>query len=214
VEPAELGRPWTALVPGDVFEVRSHSRQLYSLTLLVAGPKASVLYVRSGNGGLSHLDPRRVDWSTLRKLGTTCPVVVGDRILVVGAVVVGNEVLATSKSVEYYGELFDPITDRIALTVLPDMKRVTIPLQACDPASFRVAFRATRITEGTEFAVDSKSGNPYYARAITVGPTEIQVALVRTGKVATLRLDFVALETLRILLPVPLASVTAFAGKG
>ena len=68
--------PWKQLTPGDLIEVHSRrdASHIYSLTFLAIGSKAVGLYVRLSDGKLGRLDPGRVDWSTLKQVGSGSPV--------------------------------------------------------------------------------------------------------------------------------------------
>src|SRR5436305_8675106 len=96
---------WRALSPGDRVEVNSKSGNKYAATLVAAGRDDAGLYVRLANGTLARLLPNRLNWKTLKKLGTEDAVKKGDEAIMLA--------LGGSKR----GKLVDMLDDRVVLAL-------------------------------------------------------------------------------------------------
>jgi hypothetical protein len=192
IEVPDPGSPWGGLGPGDSFEVKSFSGHLHSLTFL--STKERTLYVRLEGGKLGRLDSDRVDWSTLetKEHGDAC--LPGDEVLV----------CSNTGGHEYRGVLAEAITDSLQI-VQEGGKRVSLVLVRADPASFRLLMPASRVHTGDEFCVESLSGRSYRGVAIEAGATHLRVKPHKSETKVRMKLDHLALPTLRILVPISLS---------
>src|SRR5581483_9181374 len=95
---------WRTLVPGDRVQVSSKSGNTYSATLVAAGRDDAGLYVRLANGTLARLLSSRLNWKTLKKLGTEDAVKKGDEAVMIA---LGGD---TKR-----GKLVDMLDDRVVL---------------------------------------------------------------------------------------------------
>src|SRR5581483_10815673 len=117
---------WRALQPGDRVEVASKSGNKYLATLVAAGRDDAGLYVRLANGTLARLLPSRLNWKTLKKLGTEDAVKKGDEVVLLA---LGGD---TKR-----GKLAQVLDDRIEVA-LPKGETASVPIQSEDAKRFRL----------------------------------------------------------------------------
>lgn len=195
-------RPWERLAPGDLFHIWSNSREPYQLQFL--GPVAEappLLYARRGSWQLLRIDPKRLDWTTLELRSKGDAVAPGDEVLV-----------ATRTGQEHRGALVEKIGADVVVAPRTEETgssysemHVKISMRDADPASLRIVFPATRALPGDEFVVLSLSGNRYRGCAIEADPQRLRVRLVGAAEPMDMQMARLKLDTLRVLVPAPLA---------
>lgn len=146
--------------------------------------------INGTDGTLARLLPSRIDWSSLRHLGTKDPVVTGDEVLVVA---LGG---ATRR-----GRLASPLDDRVTISAGPG-KVYSLPKDEVEQKRFRLMFAAPNLCPGDEFLVTSKSGREYRGLAREVSPLKIVAELRPQRQSVVLRPDRLDLSTLKVLIPV------------
>ncbi len=181
---------WRALQPGDRVEVASKSGNTYAATLVAAGRDDAGLYVRLANGTLARLLPSRLNWKTLKKLGTEEAVKKGDEALLIA---LGGD---TKR-----GKLVDVLDDRVVMA-LPKGGVETVPIGVEEEKRFRLLFPATDLRKGDEFIVKSVSGREFHGIAVQVQPDKITAEMRPSRTPTSLRVDRLDLRTLQILIPV------------
>lgn len=187
--------PWRDLSPGDGFHVRSARGNDYEATFLGLGPDQAGLYVRmrGPNPKLGRLLPSRLDWSTFAKLLAEDVVVPGNELLVV-----------TEAGLERRGKLAEPLDERIVLN-LANGDVFSAPLSRIGAKSLRLLYRAKDLRPGDEFLVRSRSGTVYRGRVTNLDDQRVGVSLHASGERVTLRVDHLDLESLEVLIPVPVS---------
>lgn len=187
---------WRALNPGDRVEVSSKSGNSYSATLVAAGKDDAGLYVRLANGTLARLLPSRLNWKTLKKVGTDDAVKKGD-----------EAVMIALSGDNKRGKLVDMLDDRVVLS-LPKGGTETVPIQGDEMKRFRLLFPATDLRKGDEFIVKSVSGREFHGIAVSVAADKIVAEMRPSREPTTLRVDRLDLRSLQILIPVRGATTT------
>lgn len=187
---------WRSLVPGDRVEVSSKSGNAYEATLVAAGRDDAGLYVRLANGTLARLLPSRLNWKTLKKVGTEDAVRKGDEVVLLA---LGGDAKR--------GKLVDVLDDRVVMA-LPKGGRETVPIEGEEAKRFRLLFPATDLRKGDEFIVKSVSGREFHGIAVSVSPERIIAEMRPSREPTTLRVDRLDLRTLHILIPVRGATTT------
>ncbi|MEZ0228408.1 MAG: hypothetical protein ACAI25_07260, partial [Planctomycetota bacterium] len=181
---------WRALKPGDRVEVSSKSGNTYAATLVAAGRDEAGLYVRLANGLLARLLPSRLNWKTLKRLGTEDAVKKGDEAILIA---LGGDAKR--------GKLVDVLDDRVVLS-LPKGGTQTVAVGGEEEKRFRLLFPATDLRKGDEFIVQSVSGREFHGIAVSVAPDKIVAEMRPSRAPTTLRVDRLDLKTLHVLIPV------------
>jgi hypothetical protein len=202
--------PWSALEPGESFRVTSRRGNGYECQFIEEGMRDAGLYVRVAGGRLARLDPRRLDPTSLERR-TRSPIVHrGDHVLLRTASSEDGE----QASVEHCGVVLAAEPTRLAV----ETPAGTIVRTLANIRGLRLLFRARDLRPGDEFLVESNSGRLYRGIARRIEWPRLTATLTRAVVVVsgsallvpvrepvTIRLDYLDLETLRVLVPVTLA---------
>jgi len=187
---------WRTLSPGDRVEVTSKSGNKYAATIVAAGRDEAGLYVRLANKTLARLLPSRLNWKTLKKLGTEEAVQEGDEVL-----------LFALAGENRRGKLVEVLDDRVFMAPRRG-ETAPVAIEGEELKRFRLLFPATDLRKGDEFIVKSVSGREFHGIALDVSPERIVAEMRPSREPTTLRVDRLDLRSLQILIPVRGATTT------
>jgi hypothetical protein len=191
--PGAALKPWSALQPGDRFRVRSRSGNEYEVTFLAPGQEDAGLYVRLQGQKLARLAPHRLDWQTLEVLQKEDPVIRGDEVLVTP---LGGE--------ERRGRILEPPDDRMVISGQRG-DHLSLPLDLLAQDGFFVLFAAQDLRTGDDFLVMSVSSREYRGHVTGVDDTHISCRLLPGTQQVSMRMENLDMESLRVLVPMPLS---------
>lgn len=178
---------------GQRFRVKSLRGSVYEAVLLSKGEAGGGLYVRMDDGRIARLEPERLDWISFTKLkddgrGLLHP---GDQVYVVGP------------KGPVQGELLLPIKDVVVIrpTEGPVQRIAREQVMEIDLLS-----KSSDVKAGDRILARSGSGNEYRGLVKERTPDGYQVKL-RVGGEARLRLAKLDLSSIRMAIPIPLATL-------
>lgn len=179
---------------GQRFRVKSLRGSVYEAVLLSRGEAGGGLYVRMDDGRIARLESERLDWISFTKLkedgrGLLHP---GDQVYVVGP------------KGPVQGELLLPIKDVVVIrpTEGPVQRIAREQVMEIDLLS-----KSSDVKAGDRILARSSSGNEYRGLVKERTPDGYQVKL-RVGGEARLRLAKLDLSSIRMAIPIPLATLS------
>jgi hypothetical protein len=190
--------PWSVLIMGQRFRIRSARGNSYDATFLAKGPGDAGLYVRLSTGKLARLSPDRLDVSTLEPGAAGDVLALDDELLV-----------KPPGGREERGRVVEQKDDGLALR-LANGAVLSVKLDALAPGSLILLFASTDLRVGDELMVKSLSGSLYRGRAVRVEASRIEVELRnQVGPPVSLRVERLDLPSLRVLVPIELTGTGA-----
>lgn len=192
--------PWTSLLPGERFHVKSRGGNPYELGFIFTGGGESGFFARFGTTGkVARFYPERLDWASFAKLLPGPITNPGDEIL-----------LSTRDGRELRGRVLGTTPEHMSLRLSTDAL-VSVKTGDVVRGSVRLVFAATDWRAGDEFLVKSKSGRDYRGTTVRVSADRIEVLLQgrvgASGETVTLRVDQLDVSSFRVLVPLGLSTM-------
>jgi len=190
LERTDSGAPPASLRFGRGFRVRRRAGGHLVATALARSPGG--VYARAEDGSIARVHSGDVDWTACEPCDDAPP-----------ALVPGEPIQVRSAAGTLRGELAAAPAGGQLVVRLPHGAELPVPVEPIDRAHLLLI--KAELDPGDPFEVKSKSGNLYtgFVRE-RVAPDRVVVEL-DSGKTADIRLDRLRLETLVVLLPVPVA---------